>query len=435
MNPEFRRQLWLQFSPARLVLMPALLILGSVAVALSANEDNLMEALAGAVLSAFFLIVYGMGTNAAGASILEEIQERTWDQQRMSAMQPWTMTWGKLFGATSYAWYGGALCLFVFLPSALAAHWHHAGEIVLCAVLGGVLLHAMLFSINLQLGRSPGKLAQRGGIWVMLVLMLWGTSFGFSFSRNRALTWWGTDYEAWDFLLGSLLVFTPCLLAAAWRLMADNLAVRQYPWAWPAWVILLTLYVGGFSSMSLPSLSLVGLGIAALLTYASLLSQAQVRVLWQRMLGLAADGQWRSALLQVPPWLTSLLLVLVFAVLGTLDNRNAGQGELVEIVRFRAHLPLVIALLVLRDCCLLLFFSFNPESRRPQGAFMLTLFLLYVLLPWLFSAMDAGPLSMLVSPLGSESAAAGAIAVVHAAIAGLLLRWQWQRTAPDIPGQ
>ncbi|MFZ2269921.1 MAG: hypothetical protein WAV95_20285 [Azonexus sp.] len=428
MNPEFRRQLWLQFSTARLVLMPFLLFLGSLAVALSSGQGELMAGLADGALTAFVLIVFGMGTNAAGASILEEIQERTWDQQRMSAMQPWAMTWGKLAGATSYAWYGGALCLLVFVPASQLDGWAHAGEMAICAVLGGILLHALLLAINLQLGRNPGKLAQRGGMWALLVLGLWAVGFGISFARSRDIVWWHQEFAPWSFLLGTLLVFAPVALIAAWRLMAENLAVRQLPWGWPALILLLTAYLGGFTAQAELPLSLTGLGIAALLTYASLLSQPQTRVVWQRLLGLAAAGHWRSVLLQLPPWLTSLALVLPLAGLATFElsgSVDAWTGS-----HFAIQQPLVIALLTVRDCCLLLFFSFNPRARRPQGAFMITMLVLYMLLPWLFSAMDAALLTSLVFPLHGESAIGSGIAALHAGAAILLLRWQWARTRP-----
>jgi hypothetical protein len=429
MNPEFRRQLWLQFSPARLILMPSLLLLGSLAVALSSGLERLPEGLASAALGVFLMIVYGMGTNAAGTSILEEIQERTWDQQRMSAMQPWAMTWGKLAGATSYAWYGGALCLLVFVPASWLADWPHAGEMAICAVLGGILLHALLLAVNLQLGRNPGKLAQRGGMWALLVFLLWALGFGVNFARSSTLAWWGEEYEPWTFLLASLLVFVPCVLVAAWRLMAESLAVRQLPWGWPALILLLTGYVGGFTAPAHVPLSLTGLGIAALLTYASLLSQPQTRVVWQRMLGLASAGQWRSVLRQLPPWLTSLALVLPFALLATLQLSGKGGG-MDGAGHFSVQEPLVIALLTLRDCCLLLFFSFNPQARRPQGAFMITMLVLYLLLPWLFAVMDASLLTSLVFPLYGELATASGIAALHAGAAFLLLKWQWARTRP-----
>jgi len=433
MNPEFRRQLWLQFSTARLVLMPALIVLGGLAVALSAGRDHLGEGLAIGAMVAFMIIVYGMGTNAAGVSILDEIQERTWDQQRMSAMQPWAMTWGKLFGATAYAWYGGALCLLVLLPAATLADWQHLGATVSCALLGGVVLHATVLATNLQMSKSPGKMAQRGALWMVLLMALWAISSGINFARSGVVFWWGQEYEPWSFLLGSLLLFAVCVLVVAWRLMAESLAVRQLPWGWPVLILVLTGYIGGFTTSSQLPLSLTGLGIAALLTYASLMSQPQTRAVWQRLLAQAEAGQWRSVLLQLPPWLTSLILAQCFAVLAMFqmasDTGAVFSGRPVD-----AWQPLVVALLGVRDCCLLLFFSFNPRARRPQGAFMITLLMLYVLLPWLFSAMDARWLTGLVSPLHGASATQAGIAALHALAAFLLLRWQWTQTRPATDG-
>lgn len=434
MNPEFRRQLWLQFSPTRLVLMPALVVLGSLAVALSAGQEEIGSSLSVAAQMAFLVIVYGMGTNAAGSSILDEIQERTWDQQRMSAMRPWAMTWGKLFGATSYAWYGGALCLLVLLPAAMLAEREHLAVTLGCALIGGVLLHAMVLVANLQLAKNSGRMAQRGAIWVVLLVALWGVSFGVDFSREEFVSWWAHDYDPWSFLLCSLLFFAVCALVAAWRLMAESLAVRQLPWGWPVLILALTVYFGGFTDVPL---SVVGLGLASVLTYASLLSQPQTRASWQRLLAQAEVAHWRSVLMQLPPWLISLILLQCFALIAMFQMSGAISGETGVLFGGKpadAYSPLVIALLGIRDCCLLLFFSFNPRARRPLGAFMITLLMLYVLLPWLFSAMDIDLLTALVSPLYGTSSIRAGFAALHALAAFLLLKWQWTRTRPATVG-
>lgn len=434
MNPEFRRQLWLQFSTTRLVLMPALIVLGSLAVALSAGQEQIGESLFVAAQVAFLVVVYGMGTNAAGASIQDEIQERTWDQQRMSAMRPWAMTWGKLLGATSYAWYGGALCLLVLLPAATLVEQEHLAVTVGCALLGGVLLHAMVLVANLQLAKNSGRMAQRGAIWVVLVMALWGVGFSIDLSRSNTVSWWAHDYEPWSFLFSSLLFFAICALVAAWRLMAESLAVGQLPWGWPILILTMTVYFGGF--MAVP-LSLVGLGLASVLTYASQLSQPQTRASWQRLLAQAEVAHWRSVLMQLPPWLISLILLQCFAVIAMFQMSGVISSETSVLFGGKpadAYSPLVIALLGIRDCCLLLFFSFNPRARRPLGAFMITLLMLYVLLPWLFSAMDIDLLTALVSPLYGTSSIRAGFAALHALAAFLLLKWQWTRTRPATVG-
>ncbi len=40
----------------------------------------------------------------AGRSLAEEASQNTWDWQRLSALSPWQMAWGKLLGATLPAW-------------------------------------------------------------------------------------------------------------------------------------------------------------------------------------------------------------------------------------------------------------------------------------------------------------------------------------------
>ena len=46
------------------------------------------------------------GTRSAALSVVAEIRERTWDSQKLSSIGPWTMVWGKLFGATAANWFG-----------------------------------------------------------------------------------------------------------------------------------------------------------------------------------------------------------------------------------------------------------------------------------------------------------------------------------------
>ena len=188
MNPEFRRQLWLQFSVTRLVILPLLLAATFITVYLSVPIEP-AEPLAAVAMLLFGVLVLGMGTFAAGGSVMDEIADRTWDQQRMSAMQPWAMTWGKLAGASAYGWYGGALCLLVALPSALVQEpLPFALKATVMAVLAGVFLQALLIAINLQLLKSGSRMSRRGGVWALLLVLLWGSGMVMASRAKRAAT-------------------------------------------------------------------------------------------------------------------------------------------------------------------------------------------------------------------------------------------------------
>ena len=150
MNPEFKRNLWLEISPARIALMPGVLTLIAL-LAVAMSEHNPRDNLFIACTVLFTGLTVGWGSLLVMSSINNEVTERTWDQQRLSALTPWQMAWGKLFGSTAYAWYGALLCAVVAvlaastLPGFLSrCVWMLAGAI------GAVALHAWLMASRLH---------------------------------------------------------------------------------------------------------------------------------------------------------------------------------------------------------------------------------------------------------------------------------------------
>src|SRR5271168_1286252 len=117
MNPEFRRNLWLEMTPRRIALMTGVLALAFFAAALSGGSDYRPASVAEAL---YYFIVVLWGSRNAAMSVVGEIRDRTWDSQRLSSLGAGQMTWGKLFGSTIYNWHGGAICLAVILTSRIA---------------------------------------------------------------------------------------------------------------------------------------------------------------------------------------------------------------------------------------------------------------------------------------------------------------------------
>ena len=430
MNPEFRRQLWLQFSTTRLVLLPLLLAASFAAVYLSVSTSPAQSMVTAAMLL-FAVLVFGVGTFAAGGSVMDEIADRTWDQQRMSAMQPWAMTWGKLAGASAYGWYGGALCLLVALPNALLMESPAmVAKTALAAILAGVLLHALLIAINLQLLKVGSRVSRRGGVWALLLILLWSSGIVTTMLRGDSIRWWDQTIARLDFALASLALFAACALVAAWRSMAEVLAVRQMPWGWPALALVATTYTSGFAwGQRLSVVGVVGLSICAVLTYFALLTEPQQRPLWQRVLNRAQGMQWHALLLQLPRWPTTLALALPFAAIAAmaLDPNAAGAWSLSNAVVLQ---PIAFTLLLARDCALALVLAFWPQSRKPVVAFAVLMLVLYALLPWLLRAAGGPVLAALALPLIENSALSVGIAAVHVGLALWLLRWRWLANTP-----
>lgn len=430
MNPEFRRQLWLQFSITRLALLPLLLAAIFFAVYLSMKSAP-AEPLAAVAMLLFAVLVLGMGTFAAGSSVMDEIADRTWDQQRMSAMQPWAMTWGKLAGASAYGWYGGALCLLVALPCALVLEpLSYVLKLTVMAVLAGVFLQALLIAINLQLLKTGSRVSRRGGVWALVLVMLWGSGLVMGVLRGANIDWWGQTFERLDFALASLALFAACALLGAWRSMAEVLAVRQLPWAWPAMALAATAYISGFAwAYRLPVVGVVGLSVCTVLTYFALLTEPQTRPQWQRVINRAGAAQWHALVLQLPRWTTTLLLAIPFAVTTAL-SLSPHAAEPWALSSAALLQPMTFVLLMGRDCLLALFLAFSPNTRRPVLAFLVLMLVLYALMPWLLQSLGGAALAGLALPLFGYGKAAIAIATGQFALALWLLRWRWRETTP-----
>ena len=143
MNPEFRRNLWLEFSDQRLVAMPV--IMGALFLLAFLFNGRELDQHTGMVASfTYIVLIFLWGTRLAAESVLHEVNNRTWDLQRMSAIGAWQMAWGKLFGATAYAWYGAFICLGFYVVSFEGIMSPDALLIAILLYIGsGVMAHAI----------------------------------------------------------------------------------------------------------------------------------------------------------------------------------------------------------------------------------------------------------------------------------------------------
>ena len=80
MGPEFRRNLWLELTPRRIVFMVGILALIFFAAAVSGPSYTPYSA----AETIYYLIVVIWGARNAGLSIVGEIRHHTWDLQRLS---------------------------------------------------------------------------------------------------------------------------------------------------------------------------------------------------------------------------------------------------------------------------------------------------------------------------------------------------------------
>ncbi len=425
-NPEFRRNLWLSFSMHRLIGMPALLALVFTAVALADYEGDVASALYTASVAMFIFIVWLWGARNANATIVDELRDKTWDQQRMSALAPWTMTWGKLFGSTAFNWYGGLMCLAIIASSGYAADKPDvtATLLSLCAV--GVLLHATLIALNLHTAQFESRVIQRGGMGWLVIIFVFIVLPPFTINQSKPIVWWDREIERALFWLDSSLLFAACATFAAWRVVSNALQVRKLPWAWPAFGCILAVYFTGFVSGSgVQSFLLTGLFVAVTMTYAALLTEPNTLLRWRKLRLLQQKNDWRGWLEHLPLWPTTLALTFLFALLGMLAPDQGGM-EPGNMEFLKPQHGLAVALMLLRDACVLLFFAFSPNSKRAVGAAILYLVVLNLLLPFLTGVAGLDTLRYFFLPFqaGHDPWSSVLVMTIHAGIAIGLVNWR-----------
>ena len=173
-NPEFKRNLWLEFSPQRLLLMPLMLALIAALTIFLSEQDNASSNLHLVFSILGGLLAVGWGSFAVMHSINSEISERTWDQQRLCSLTPWQMAWGKLLGASAYAWYGALLCAAVALVTGLLGpNPIRAVILLVAAILGTLATHCWLMASRLHTmdvhrGESSRTVQRLFGIFMLL---------------------------------------------------------------------------------------------------------------------------------------------------------------------------------------------------------------------------------------------------------------------------
>ena len=403
MNPELQRNLWLEASPFRLVLIAGLLLL--VFAATSAAPSGLATTSSAALgLYWFFAVLWG--TRSAGLSVVSEIRERTWDGQKLSSIGPWEMVTGKLFGATAANWFGALLCLLFVL----GFNWHDQGPAgaisygVILLALGvfaqAVALLSSLMLIRRQTGnwRLDTFLCQVAGIGAAFTYYsLWSSIPAFEHSGTQSIAWWGHDFNLSGFHLVSLLLFLGWALVGCWRAMRAELRFANGPYVWLAYLFYGAVYSAGFESwighqVALPAeataskLALAGMTLlASVYSMVFLEPKDPVRLRW---LGeqLRAGHLYR-AFLALDCWMLSYATTLVVGLILAL---SWAAGPLSLIV-------LAILGLLTRDVAIFVLLG-GKAGGRGEFAALAILGALYLLLPMILAGLGMRGLDFLFLP-------------------------------------
>lgn len=428
LNPEFRRNLWVEFSPRRLLAMPLFLGL----IFLGAHGVGGWPAVDRAALGALIALLIIWGTRQAASAVSDEIRAGTWDAQRMSALGPWTMAWGKLFGATAYTWYGAALCAAVML----AAGKTTAAEI-LNMLLTALTAQGAAFFLGLLLGRDHRRDTHRGGVGaaqgLAIVTALWLATQDWYWASG-VVQWWRLDVDARVFMLVSQGLALAWTLAGIQALMRAELRYPPEPWTWLLFLTFAAVYCAGFADALAVSVwldamvataivpLLVALICTSTLTLVAALVSAHGSVALRRWLAAPSRARARPAglLMEAPGWALGLFFTLGLALALTVVWWQAPSPGWLWVLVWSGVLFLA------RDLGLVLALTLDADPRRgPLGA-VLVLLALYLLGPAVVDQYMPDLTAALRPTWGATVAGTLLPALMQALAAWVLVAWRWR---------
>ena len=398
MNPELQRNLWLEASSRRIVW--AVVVQAVIYGATLAITNQSTDALAAVGVIVFGVAALIWGPRAAGRAIGGEVAMRTWDFQRLSALKPWTMTWGKLAGATSLSWLVAGVGLAIAFAEMFVKS-RDPGQAVAWLVLivaFAVLMQAgamALALVGVRRARAEGRLATlrlTPGTLVGVMVVMWALQHVAPFGRpigvvglgsllpgfggdGGRIEWWGLVLGKTWFAALSASVFAGWAVLASWRLMRLELQMRNSPWTWGCFVVFAALYGAGFVfSTGLSEMFAVAGAVSAACAYAAAFAEPADRVGIRLFVDALVRMDIRRIWAELPPVIGPVKMAAFcavgLAVVATPPLAPALQTEW-RLMGFAA-----LAFL-LRDLGVIASFRFGPRPGRGDLGAVLGLFLLY----------------------------------------------------------
>lgn len=407
MNPEFRRNLWIELSPRRMTLAAVLLALVFFAAALSGGDDYRPAWVAEFL---YYVLVVLWGSRNAALSVVGEIRDRTWDAQRLSSLGAAEMTWGKLFGSTIYNWYACGICLAVLLVHSVV----HSGigtaliDLVYFVAIGAIAQAASFLASLIAVRRRQSHtraeifLYQLVGIAAALaVTWVWEAanpagSLIAGKSPTQFIVWWGQPFDARPFLLVSLALFTAWTLVACYREMRIELKLTNGPLVWLGFLVFIGVYAAGFDSWLQHGNGTAGwdsvalrLGLAAstfaTLTYIMVFLEPKDRVHFRWLGGQLARGRIDRAFWGLDGFMMSYIAMFLIsaALIAWLWAHDV--TAIADVALIAAGMGFIT-----RDVALFVLLHALPGRRRADFTALLALFALYVLIPAILNGLGLG---------------------------------------------
>lgn len=447
-NPELKRNFWLELSAPRLIAMPTI-VLAIFLMVIAVSKDGVAMPLTFTGMAIFSILSGLWGTKLVIDSIIEEVNDRTWIQQQMTALTPWQMTLGKLFGSTSYAWYGGLMGLLMYLvgrsaggSTAFAVYgtesptMFQAIETVLIAIIGTIGIHAFAGMTAMLLVRKQThkpKVSSTATYIFILVLMAYAYQIPFTLATLGSATWYGMEINRVHFQLVTALVFTSWAVVGMYRNMRTELQVTNGMGTWIGYMAFIAFYNAGFGfnpeiGKDLPmGVAAVYWATATLILMSVVLAFLEPKdaVNRRKLIVAWSERNWKRVSELMPLWMPTLALAVFLCVLSSLTQSILGSPHLRNMTTEGANvpflLPLAVAAFLVRDVAFVMLINSTGKRKAPDAAAFVYLMLAHIVLPAIVSVgQDKAGLWLFMPTIEGKSLLSFLAGSIEA---GILVAW------------
>lgn len=445
-NAEFVRNLWLQISPTRLISAVAVIAL-VVTVVFFAIDTTPWEVLVGVASAALTFVLIVWGATAARATVKDEIRSNTWNQQRMSALTPWQITWGKLFGGTAYVWWISLIVLALW--SAARVMTHDALDLhvsVLTWIAGGIAVHAVAMIAAVGFRSADGSRIEEipVGMLVVAVLVLTQSAVPFLLLRDQGSTWHNLRLSHPQAMLLLTTPFALWAVVGVHRSIQREMQETLLPWALPLALLSFGFLFAGFIPTygiveSVLLGAIVSFALTAALAWAAFFTEPQSISTTRECFALLRASRVREALSRITT--ASVLLILlgalgVLCAIGLAASTSSLEPFAVtspdqrfsnELLKLAPVIFIWVIIVAIRDFCVAhALQAMSRTGTRAMGAFAVYVAVMYFAVPLLLRSTDASAKDFWLPTSTSAPATCLVGALASLALVVLLCRRPWR---------
>lgn len=395
-NPELVKNYWLEITTHRLIATPVVILLLYIAVVNSALEEDLVESIENSFYWGAMILACVGGTYYTGSGCMNEFIERTWDQQRLSPLSPWTLTWGKLLGGALFPWYGALICLagYLLVPALYGAFTPLPVRLMNSFILLelAIFLQGLAILLCLNLANNPDRLLRyrRNHASGALLFALLFMPFLVGLPDIESIVWYDMEIATNQFVILSLLCFASWSVLGAYRLMRQQMQFRNGPLPWIGFLLFIMAYLPGMIRLDgeqLHTRFLMAVNIGLIIFYLLFLTTPIEALRLRRCINAFKMQHWNGLLVNTPIWATTYIITALVAILSSV---MLGTDVIVS-TEWPEKMSLFVFSMLLfaaRDALIWAGLSFGGNAKRVPMITIVYLAILYGLFPFIFLSLE-----------------------------------------------